>query len=220
MPRSHTHRPSGATTRQTSCFPSSSTTLKSSTHARQTPYTCSVVDYTLSTQDCPKKLFQGVYEDKTFKIAIKAVSYIHIKIILIILIQACHHILIQIFHHTLFFSLTYCISLAIYEPYEVAHHPHIPYLGYLYRPPPSIILSSTSPNLLPPYLCPCSSRGVTEHRRKRINPCSDLMNRNRRYTKRSREYQEYRLYHKYQSVHENMRLLPTRDIHFSTHTLI
>ena len=40
-PVPHTHRPSSATTRQTSCFPLSSTTLESSTQGRQMPITFS-----------------------------------------------------------------------------------------------------------------------------------------------------------------------------------
>ena len=43
MPRSHTHRPSGATTRQTSFFPSSLTILGSSTQGRPTPITSSKI---------------------------------------------------------------------------------------------------------------------------------------------------------------------------------
>ena len=40
MHRYHTHLSSGSTTRQTSCFLSSSTTLESSTHKSKTPTTC------------------------------------------------------------------------------------------------------------------------------------------------------------------------------------
>ena len=36
---------------------------------------------------------------------------------------------------------TYFNYTPMYEPYSVAHHPHIPYLGYLHRPP-SILPSS------------------------------------------------------------------------------
>ena len=56
-------------------------------------------------------------------------------------------------------------SSPIYAPYGVAHHPHIHYLGYLYLPPPSIIPSSMSPNLLPTDWSPYSLREMTEKRR-------------------------------------------------------
>ena len=46
-----------------------------------------ILDYTFSTQGYLKNLFQGLCKEKIFKTVIKAVSYIHIKIILIILIQ-------------------------------------------------------------------------------------------------------------------------------------
>ena len=47
----------------------------------------SMVYYTLYTQGFLNKLFQGEYEEKIFKTFIKAVSYIHIKTILVILIR-------------------------------------------------------------------------------------------------------------------------------------
>ena len=51
-------------------------------------------------------LFLGVGEDKLFKKFMKAVDFIHIKIILIILIQACHHA--QRFLSILHFSSYLC----------------------------------------------------------------------------------------------------------------
>ena len=153
-----------------------------------------MVEYTLSIQCYLKKLCQEVYEDKISKTVIKAVYYIHIKIISIIFIQAFHHTLIQAFHrtliqschHTLFFCVyvwmygtglrigrhtivlwlgvlchcggvlffPYCTYSPIYAPYEFAHHPNIPYLGYLHRPQSSIISFSVSQNLLPYDLLP------------------------------------------------------------------
>ena len=53
-----------------------------------------MVEYTLPTQGSFKKLFQGGFEENFFKTVTKAVSYIHIKTILIIIIQAWHHTLI------------------------------------------------------------------------------------------------------------------------------
>ena len=73
------------------------------------------VDYTWSTQGFFKNIFQGVCKEKCSKTVIKYVSYIHIKITLIIIIQvskhnlaqACHHTLVQTFHHTL--TTTYLV---------------------------------------------------------------------------------------------------------------
>ena len=60
-----------------------------------------MVDNTLSTKGSFKNLFQGGGEEKISKIVIKGVSYIHIRNILIIRIQAWHHNLIQAWNHTL-----------------------------------------------------------------------------------------------------------------------
>ena len=141
-----------------------------------------MVDYTLSTQGSLKNLFQGVFEEKLFNAVIKSVYYIHIKIILIVLIQACHntliqschHTLIQICHHTLC-SCPCCTSYPMYAPYGVSYHLHIPSLGYLNHQPPSIIPSSMSSNLLTPHLCPRSSRRMSEQMRKISNQKSNLM---------------------------------------------
>ena len=54
-----------------------------------------MVEYTFSTKGSLKKLLQGVCEEEIFKTVIKDVSYIHIKIVLIILIQEFQHTLIQ-----------------------------------------------------------------------------------------------------------------------------
>ena len=62
-----------------------------------------MVEYTFSSQGSLNKLFQGVWEEKIFKIVIKDIYYIHIKIICIILIQSCHHIPVQVYLHTLFY---------------------------------------------------------------------------------------------------------------------
>ena len=80
-----------------------------------------ILDYNFSTQRSLKNIFQGVWEEVIFGTFVKDGSYIHIKIILIILIQSshhtiielchhkliqtCHHTLIQEFHHTLFISV-------------------------------------------------------------------------------------------------------------------
>ena len=50
-----------------------------------------VVENTVPHRGPLKMLFLGAGEDKLLKTVIEAVAYIHIKIILIILIQACHH---------------------------------------------------------------------------------------------------------------------------------
>ena len=55
----------------------------------------------------------------------------------------------------------------IYLPNGVAHHPHIPSLGYLNRTQPNIIRSYMSPNLVPPYFWPSSSKRMSEHMRNR-----------------------------------------------------
>ena len=60
-----------------------------------------MVDYIWSTQGFFNNLFQGVFQEKNLKTVIKALYYIHIIIILIIIIQAWHLTLIQTFHHTL-----------------------------------------------------------------------------------------------------------------------
>ena len=70
------------------------------------------------------------------KTVFKAISYIYIKIILIILIQACHHNLIQSCHYTLFVHVhishlilhMHLIELhiiCIYHPFDfyIIHHP-------------------------------------------------------------------------------------------------
>ena len=58
--------------------------------------------YKFSTQYPLKNIPQGLYEEKILKTDTKGIYYIHIKIILIMLIQACHHILIKACHHTIF----------------------------------------------------------------------------------------------------------------------
>ena len=101
-----------------------------------------MVDYAWSTQGSLRILFQGVFEDKIYKTVIKAVFNIHIKIILIILIQAfhnsfiqaCHHIsiqnfyltLIQVSHHTLFVYVHIALLL-IYMHLMQFHTIHIYY---------------------------------------------------------------------------------------------
>ena len=56
--------------------------------------TITMVDYTVSTQGPLNMIFLGVCEENLFKTVTKAVVYIHIKIMLIILIQSYHHTLI------------------------------------------------------------------------------------------------------------------------------
>ena len=80
-----------------------------------------MVDYKMDTQGSLKMLFQGVCKDKIFKIVYKAVSFIHIKINFIILIQACNHTLIQTCHHILFVLsilhfFSYLCTLLIFTP--------------------------------------------------------------------------------------------------------
>ena len=91
-----------------------------------------MADYILSTQISPKNTLQGVSEDKIFKKIIKDVSYIHIKIILIILIQVCHRTLIQVchytliqkFHHTLFVHV-HIVVLILFMHLTELHTIHI-----------------------------------------------------------------------------------------------
>ena len=54
------------------------------------------------------------------------------------------------------FHSPYFTSTPIYASYGVPHDSHIPYLGYLHCPPPRILSSSMSPNLLPPEVRPHS----------------------------------------------------------------
>ena len=70
-----------------------------------------MVDYTVYTQDHLTNLFRGVCQEKMFKQVTQVVSHIHIKIIIIIIIQAYHHPLIHEFYHTLF--LFFHITLLI-----------------------------------------------------------------------------------------------------------
>ena len=93
-----------------------------------------IVDYTLSTQDYLKNVFQGVREDKNVKKSIKDVSYIHIKIMLIIIIQVYHHNfiqtchinLIQACHLTLFVSVNIALILLYMHLMEFHTNSHIP----------------------------------------------------------------------------------------------
>ena len=117
-----------------------------------------MVEYAFSNQGSVKNIFQGMCEDKIVKTVINTVSYIHIKIIIIILIPACHHTLIQAFHHTLpqtsqhtliqachhnqFVCIQVCTSTPIYATSDIPHCLHIALLGYLYQPPPSRLPSS------------------------------------------------------------------------------
>ena len=71
----------------------------------------SMLDSISSWFDLTLTTFPTVWKEKIFKQVIKYVSYIHIKIILVVILQAwhhnliqtCHHTLFQEFHHTLFF---------------------------------------------------------------------------------------------------------------------
>ena len=90
----------------------------------------------------------------------KAVDFIHIKITLIILIQACHHA--QRF-------CPYCTSPPIYAPYIVAQHQNIPSFGYSYFQPHSCVLYSIPLNLLHHVFRPYSSWSMTDNRSTRRN---------------------------------------------------
>ena len=50
-----------------------------------------MVDNKVPTQGYLKIIFPEVYKEKSFKTFIKAVACIHIKIVLIIIIQTCNH---------------------------------------------------------------------------------------------------------------------------------
>ena len=80
-----------------------------------------MVNYSLSSQGPLKKLLQGVCEEKILKIFIKDMTYIHIKIILIIIhIQELHHNLIQACHHFLLKHATtpyLVVSILYFYPY-------------------------------------------------------------------------------------------------------
>ena len=120
-----------------------------------------MVDYKISTQCYPKKILQGVCKEKISKAVIKAVSYTHIKIIFIIIIQPhpsmTPHPNTNIPPHP-YPSITpqpiclcpYCTSTPIYETDGVVHHPHILYLGYSHQPPTRRLPYSMSPNLISP----------------------------------------------------------------------
>ena len=76
-----------------------------------------MVDYTFSTQGSLKNPFKGGAEEKICKIVIKAMSYIHILIILIIpiiLIQAFHLALIQTFHHTFILGFHHTLFVRVH----------------------------------------------------------------------------------------------------------
>ena len=69
----------------------------------------------------------------------------------------------------------YFTSTSMYSPYVVSHHPHITSLVYPHRTTsrlPSFVL----PNLLPPGVCPHSSRSMSKHRGFRMNQRSNLTN--------------------------------------------
>ena len=133
-------------------------------------------------------------EEKILKTVMKSMSYIHIKIVLIIIIQACHHTFCQACHHTLIkvcrntiFLCPYCTSTPVYAHYGVKYHPLISPLGYSHIPPPSILPSSMSPNLLPPDSHPNFSSSMSETRRIFGNQRSNLIKRIRRDARISRE---------------------------------
>ena len=79
----------------------------------------------------------------------------------------------------------YCNSTPMYAPYVVSHHPNIPSLGYLHRPP-SILPSYMFQNLLPPDAPPHFSRRKSEHRRIMSNQRSNLLKNRRKYARRRR----------------------------------
>ena len=94
-----------------------------------------MADNTLSTQGDLKMIFLGVCKEKWFKTVIKAVYYIHTKIILIILIQELNHALIQECHHTIFVTVNTVLfllfvhlmelyTIRIYHPLDIyiIHH--------------------------------------------------------------------------------------------------
>ena len=78
------------------------------------------------------------------------------------------------------FVCPYFTSAPMYSPYVVPHHPYIPSLGHLYRPS-SRIPSSMLPNLLPPEVCPHSSRMMSEQISIITNQLSNEINHRRRY---------------------------------------
>ena len=135
-----------------------------------------MVDYTLYTQGYLKNLFHGVCQDKSFKQFTKAVYYIHIKIILIIIIiiqawhhtpiQTCHHTLIQELYHTLFVFVHIALLILFMNLMEL----HLILRLFTYM----------LPNLSPLDSLPHSSRGISEKRRVRRNQWSNLTKRIRR----------------------------------------
>ena len=70
-----------------------------------------MVNYTFSTQGYLEMRFLGVCKEKISNTVIKYVSYIHIKSIINILMQACHHTLIQAYHNTLFYRVHIALLL-------------------------------------------------------------------------------------------------------------
>ena len=74
----------------------------------------------------------------------------------------------------------------MYTPYVVVHHPLIPYLGSLHRPP-SRLPYSIFLYLIPPEAILCSSSRMSEHMRIGGNHRSNLLNNRRRYSSSRRE---------------------------------
>ena len=76
------------------------------------------------------------------------------------------------------FACPYFTSTPMYAPCVVAHHPHIPTLGYLHRQP-SRITSSMFPSLLPPEESPHYSRRMNKHIIIRRNQPPNLLKNKR-----------------------------------------
>ena len=85
------------------------------------------------------------------------------------------------------YLFSYWNASPISSPYGVTYHLYTSSLGKLHRPQVSIIPSSMPPNLIPPNFCPCYSRRMSEHSRKRKNKCSTLIKKNRSDSSISRE---------------------------------
>ena len=120
-----------------------------------------MLDNTLPHQYPLKILSLGVGIINDSKQSSRMLIFIYIKIILIIIIQACHH--------TLFVVCPYCMSTFIYVTYGVSHHLHIPYVGDSYRPPHSCLPCSMYTNQITPDFRSSSPRRVTDHRRNMRN---------------------------------------------------
>ena len=169
-----------------------------------------MLDYKFSTQGSLKKLFQGVCKEKIFKNSSRMCIISISKSSLLLLYKhattpSSTHVTKPSYKNAKnpYTSMTQHPLLLLFIHFMEIHTILIyhTYLDCLHHTSPSRLLSFMSPNLLSPDARPCSSRRMSEHRRKRINQRSYLMKRNRIYASKSREYYSVLEYH---SGHETL----------------